>query len=44
MLLPRQVIHEDLKRHFCDSKSFQGSVCVKLWESHKAWACYEAPI
>ena len=36
-------IHEDL----CDllrvtCKDFSGSIVVKLWESHKAWASYEA--
>ncbi|CAM9248010.1 unnamed protein product [Choristocarpus tenellus] len=25
-------------------KAFHGSLCIKLWESHKAWACYEGEL
>mmetsp|Transcript_14537 Transcript_14537/g.24104 ORF Transcript_14537/g.24104 Transcript_14537/m.24104 type:complete len:168 (-) Transcript_14537:41-544(-) len=28
----------------CDENLFQGDICVKLWESHKAWASYAAPV
>ena len=34
-------IHSDIReqlQHQC--KEFQGNICVKLWESHKAWASY----
>jgi 6-pyruvoyltetrahydropterin/6-carboxytetrahydropterin synthase len=41
--VPAQVIQQDLAKHFC-KKNFKGSICVKLWESHKAWACYEAEV
>lgn len=43
-----RAIHRDLAAHFCTNRAkskeerFKGSICVKLWESHKAWACYEA--
>ncbi|CAN0159192.1 unnamed protein product, partial [Phaeothamnion confervicola] len=23
---------------------FRGAICVKLWESHKAWACYRGEV
>jgi hypothetical protein len=39
------VIHGELAKHFCQGKKrFKGSICVKLWESHKAWASYEADV
>ncbi|CAN0056385.1 unnamed protein product, partial [Sphacelaria rigidula] len=25
-------------------KQFHGSLCIKLWESHKAWGCYEGDV
>lgn len=37
-------IHDDicvLIREQCD---FRGELCVKLWESHKAWASYEGKV
>ncbi len=44
-----KAIHADLVEHFCTGKAkkverFRGAICVKLWESHKAWACYEANV
>lgn len=44
-----KVIHAELARHFCGkdkdpAKRFKGAICVKLWESHKAWAAYEADV
>jgi len=36
-----RVIHSDIRerlRELC--KNFSGDLCVKLWESHKAWASY----
>ena len=34
-------IHTDIKALLQkDCKEFKGEVCVKLWESHKAWASY----
>jgi 6-pyruvoyltetrahydropterin/6-carboxytetrahydropterin synthase len=34
-------IHADLReRLMIECKDFQGDLCVKLWESHKAWASY----
>ena len=32
-------IHEDICQRLVGS-GFRGDVCVKLWESHKAWASY----
>lgn len=45
----QKVIHAELARHFCGKdkpaqKRFKGAICVKLWESHKAWAAYEADV
>jgi len=39
-----KVICDDLAQHFCRSKGFSGAICVKLWESHKAWASYEKSV
>ncbi|CAN0008043.1 unnamed protein product [Pylaiella littoralis] len=25
-------------------KDFHGTLCIKLWESHKAWGCYEGDV
>ena len=34
-------IHSDIKERLRNEcKEFQGNICVKLWESHKAWASY----
>uniref|UniRef100_A0A7R9WRW2 6-pyruvoyltetrahydropterin synthase n=1 Tax=Craspedostauros australis TaxID=1486917 RepID=A0A7R9WRW2_9STRA len=34
-------IHDDIQARLAtDCADFQGQVCVKLWESHKAWASY----
>lgn len=34
-------IHDDIQRRLSSECSdFNGRVCVKLWESHKAWATY----
>lgn len=35
-------IHEDIRKCIADDDSieFDGDICVKLWESHKAWASY----
>ena len=36
-----RTIHDDVqKRLEMECKEFDGRVCVKLWESHKAWASY----
>jgi hypothetical protein len=32
-----KAIYDDLIR---ECPEFEGDICVKLWESHKAWACY----
>eukprot|EP00953_Heterococcus_sp_UTEX-ZZ885_P011857 6843-Heterococcus_DN1.PRE.3 len=32
-----RAIYDDLIR---ECPEFEGDICVKLWESHKAWACY----
>jgi 6-pyruvoyltetrahydropterin/6-carboxytetrahydropterin synthase len=41
-------IHRDLCERLKDRSSssppFRGSLCVKLWESHKAWASYSGPV
>ncbi|CAM9738916.1 unnamed protein product [Chrysoparadoxa australica] len=40
-------IHEGIARECRNGESmegFNGEVCVKLWESHKAWACYKATV
>lgn len=40
-----RVIHADLcERLKKECADFSGEVCVKLWESHKAWACYVAAV
>lgn len=34
-------IHSDICNHLKeDYPAFRGSICVKLWESHKAWASF----
>ena len=36
-------IFQDIKAKLLEqpgSSGFQGDICVKLWESHKAWASY----
>ena len=36
-------VHSDLcERLKVDCPGFEGEICVKLWESHKAWASYTA--
>ena len=38
-------IHSDLKERLqTECKNFSGDICVKLWESHKAWASYSGRI
>lgn len=37
-----QVIFDELAAK-C-GKDFHGSLCIKLWESHKAWGCYEGDV
>jgi 6-pyruvoyltetrahydropterin/6-carboxytetrahydropterin synthase len=38
-------IHSDLRDILrVDCPEFQGEVCVKLWESHKAWASFVAQV
>jgi 6-pyruvoyltetrahydropterin/6-carboxytetrahydropterin synthase len=38
-------IHRDLCGRLTEQPSpFQGSLCVKLWESHKAWASYSGQV
>jgi 6-pyruvoyltetrahydropterin/6-carboxytetrahydropterin synthase len=38
-------IHSDLCERLKEQcAEFQGDVCVKLWESHKAWASYSASV
>jgi 6-pyruvoyltetrahydropterin/6-carboxytetrahydropterin synthase len=38
-------IHRDLcDRLKAQPSPFQGSLCVKLWESHKAWASYSGDV
>ena len=38
-------IHADLKERLQrECKDFSGDVCVKLWESHKAWASYSGKV
>ena len=40
-----QQIHSDLcERLRSECKEFQGDLCVKLWESHKAWASYTGKV
>jgi 6-pyruvoyltetrahydropterin/6-carboxytetrahydropterin synthase len=40
----RQVHTDICERLKLDCPDFRGEVCVKLWESHKAWASYAGPI
>mmetsp|Transcript_9120 Transcript_9120/g.14042 ORF Transcript_9120/g.14042 Transcript_9120/m.14042 type:complete len:182 (-) Transcript_9120:83-628(-) len=38
-------IHSDISQQIQDQcKEFDGSLSIKLWESHKAWASYEGAI
>ncbi|CAB9527139.1 6-pyruvoyl tetrahydropterin synthase [Seminavis robusta] len=40
-----QQIHSDLCTLLkAECKEFQGDLCVKLWESHKAWASYSGKV
>ena len=40
-----QRIHEQLAQCIKgEGIPFKGNICVKLWESHKAWASYEAEV
>jgi 6-pyruvoyltetrahydropterin/6-carboxytetrahydropterin synthase len=42
-----QQIHKDLCERLQKAGGdgvFEGDICVKLWESHKAWASYTAPV
>jgi 6-pyruvoyltetrahydropterin/6-carboxytetrahydropterin synthase len=40
-----RLIHGELVRELKEKcKDFQGEVCVKLWESHKAWASYSGTV
>lgn len=40
-----RIIHSDLcEKLKQECANFKGEVCVKLWESHKAWASYTAAI
>jgi 6-pyruvoyltetrahydropterin/6-carboxytetrahydropterin synthase len=40
-----QQIHSDLCELLkVECPDFQGSLCVKLWESHKAWASYTGKV
>ena len=40
-----QQIHQDLcERLRKECPTFEGDLCVKLWESHKAWASYTHPV
>ena len=36
-------IFQDLKEKVV-SEGFRGDICVKLWESHKAWASYTGSV
>lgn len=35
-----KLLHKDLSSYLLKEKCFQGTLKVKLWESHKAWATY----
>lgn len=40
-------IHDDIcerLKHLAGDDFQGGDICVKLWESHKAWASYAAPV
>ena len=38
-------IHQDIvERLLKDCPDFMGDLCVKLWESHKAWASYTGSV
>jgi 6-pyruvoyltetrahydropterin/6-carboxytetrahydropterin synthase len=38
-------IHADVReRLLTECQDFQGDLCVKLWESHKAWASYTGQV
>ena len=37
-------IYEDLYERVKNQCGFEGEICVKLWESHKAWASYEGEV
>ena len=35
-----KALHNDLSNYLLKEKCFKGTLKVKLWESHKAWASY----
>eukprot|EP00978_Attheya_sp_CCMP212_P013719 scaffold34545_cov40-Attheya_sp.AAC.1 len=37
-------IHEGIAKRVKEECKFEGEICVKLWESHKAWASYEGSV
>ena len=37
-------IFEDVAERVRKECGFRGEICVKLWESHKAWASYEGKV
>jgi len=38
-------IHSDIRERLkAECQEFEGDVCVKLWESHKAWASYSGEV
>lgn len=40
-----KTIHEGVAARVRDEvKEFKGEICVKLWESHKAWASFEGEV
>jgi 6-pyruvoyltetrahydropterin/6-carboxytetrahydropterin synthase len=42
--MARQIHMDICERLHKDCPGFQGQVCVKLWESHKAWASYTGDV
>jgi 6-pyruvoyl-tetrahydropterin synthase len=38
--MARQVFHDLVELLQEHGVGFSGEICVRLWESHKAWACY----
>ena len=40
-----KTIHDDIRQLLKERcKEFKGDLCVKLWESHKAWASYSSAV
>ena len=37
-------IFQDIKENVLSEGCFHGDICVKLWESHKAWASYTGQV